>query len=224
MNEAPALAVRGLVCPLLGLLLLLSACGGAADSLESDSLSTANATPEARATDSRPTPVQTPTPTESSSSSSVAHVVVLQLGGDPYGSSGYSRIQRTAADADTPERQLQYAMSQLVRGVTREESRQGLASVFTEKTADVLQGVALDEGGRATIDFARLEAIPQVGTTQGGTAFYAQVVGTVFAVSQVQSVELQLRGSCEALYEMLQQECEIVTRSNWEASSPLGAS
>lgn len=95
---------------------------------------------------------------------------------------------------------LRQALDALVAG-PRPEDGEGLSSLFSAETADVLAGVSLREG-TAVVDFAH--AVNNASTSAGSVAFLAELDATIFQFATVERIEYRLQGSCEAFWEHLQ--------------------
>lgn len=118
-----------------------------------------------------------------------------------------------AGEADTAEDRLAVAIEQLIAGPTEVEQAGGYRSWFSSETAGMLNGVTLDDGGHAQIDFADFSAvIPNASTSAGQRQLLAEIEATVFQFSEVSSVELQFDGSCDAFWGWLQSICTSVER------------
>lgn len=113
---------------------------------------------------------------------------------------------------------LEAALRELLQGPTEAERQSGLSSFFSAETAGLLQGVSLDDDGRATVEFADFsDIIPNASTSFGSTMLLRALNATVFQFPRVQSVEYRFGGSCEAFWNWLQRDCGIVGREEWTA-------
>lgn len=114
---------------------------------------------------------------------------------------------------ETP-RVLRAALEAQLRGPTAEERAAGLSSFFSEATVGMLNQVALDEAGRAIIDFQDLRpVIPNASSSAGSQMFLGELNATVFQFPNVRSVEYRINGSCEIFWEWLQVGgCPVVER------------
>jgi hypothetical protein len=139
----------------------------------------------------------------------------LRAGMDPYESASYVPSERVAR-VEGPRALLTEALRELVEGVTPEERKNGFASIFSEDTADVVAGVAIDDD-RAIVDFADLgTALPAAGTSEGATIMLSELNHTVFQFDRIDEVEYRMRGSCGAFWRILQGKCNVVTRTELE--------
>lgn len=106
---------------------------------------------------------------------------------------------------------LRQALEALVAG-PRPEDGEGLSSLFSAETADVLAGVSLRDG-TAIVDFA--SAVNNASTSAGSAAFLAELDATIFQFATVERIEYRLQGSCEAFWEHLQhgRDCPLRERT-----------
>ena len=95
---------------------------------------------------------------------------------------------------------LRQALEALVAG-PRPDDGEGLSSLFSAETADVLAGVSLRDG-TAIVDF--VYAVDNASTAAGGAAFLAELDATIFQFPTVERIEYRLQGSCEAFWEHMQ--------------------
>lgn len=103
---------------------------------------------------------------------------------------------------------LRQALETLVAGPTPYEQVNGLSSLFSEDTADVLASVTIDDG-TAVVDLAY--EVNNASTSAGSEAFLAELDATVFQFPTVERVEYRLRGSCDAFWTWLQYgECRTI--------------
>ena len=104
---------------------------------------------------------------------------------------------------------LRRALDALVAG-PRPEDGEGIGSLFSAETADLLAGVSIDDG-TAVVDLA--DTVDNASTSAGSAAFLAELDATIFQFPTVERIEYRLRGSCEAFWEWLQYGgCRIVER------------
>lgn len=104
---------------------------------------------------------------------------------------------------------LRQALEALVAG-PRPEDGDGLSSLFSADTADVLAGVSIADG-LGVVDLS--ERVDNASTSAGGVAFLAELDATVFQFPNIERVEYRLAGSCDAFWEWLQYgDCRIVER------------
>lgn len=108
---------------------------------------------------------------------------------------------------------LREALETLLAGPTAAERSRGLDSWFSEETRGALREVRMDDG-RALIDFdASLPSmIPGAGSSTGSAMLLGALDSTVFQFPSVDAVEYRLEGSCDAFWEWLQRQCEVVRR------------
>lgn len=116
-------------------------------------------------------------------------------------------------DAPPGRATLDAALRQLLRGPTESERAAGIHSWFSDTTAGALRFAAVDDAGRAIVDFADLrELIPNASTSAGSGMLLRELNATVFEFADVQSVEYRMEGSCAQFFEWLQYQCETMTR------------
>jgi hypothetical protein len=107
---------------------------------------------------------------------------------------------------------LDGALRALVMGPTPEERADGADSWFSPETAGVIRRVQAAEG-EVVVDFRDLpDLIPGASSSAGSEQLLASLDSTVFQFDWVESVEYRLEGSCEAFWEWLQRECQVVRR------------
>ncbi len=107
---------------------------------------------------------------------------------------------------------LDVALTSLLAGPTEAEREDGVTSFFSEATSDLLREVFL-EGDRAVVDFHDLRpVIPNAATSAGSLALLSELNGTVFALPGIRQVEYRMEGSCEAFWNFLQHDCQVVER------------
>jgi hypothetical protein len=113
---------------------------------------------------------------------------------------------------DLERRPAGQALRQLVRGPTDEEQRSGYTSFFSPETADIVRDLRFD-GRRVAIDFHDFRhLIPNASTSAGSEAFLRELNATVFQFPEIRDAEYLIDGSCEAFWNFLQRDCEVVTR------------
>jgi hypothetical protein len=107
---------------------------------------------------------------------------------------------------------LDGAIRALVLGPTQEERADGIHSWFSTETRHVIRRIRTEDGA-VMVDFRDLpQLIPGASTSAGSQQLLTALDSTVFQFDWVESVEYQLDGSCEAFWEWLQRECQVVTR------------
>jgi spore germination protein GerM len=95
---------------------------------------------------------------------------------------------------------LRQALEALVAG-PRPGDGDGLSSLFSAETADVLAGVSIRDG-TAIVDLAY--AVNGSSTAAGGAMFLDELDATIFQFPTVERIEYRLEGSCEAFWENMQ--------------------
>ena len=127
--------------------------------------------------------------------------------------------QRAHGPAEVTARMLEVALREHLAGPTPEEREEGLSSWFSPETAHALRSVSVDGGGNAVVDFRNLASlIPAASSSAGSAMLLGELNATVFQHPAVSTVEYRLDGSCEAFWNWLQYECQILTRE--EAGHP----
>lgn len=127
--------------------------------------------------------------------------------------------QRAHGPAEATARMLEVALREHLAGPTQEEREEGLTSWFSPETAHTLRSVSVDGGGNAVVDFRNLASlIPAASSSAGSAMLLGELNATVFQHPAVSTVEYRLDGSCEAFWNWLQYECQILTRE--EAGHP----
>lgn len=110
---------------------------------------------------------------------------------------------------------LTRTMEELVKGPDVVERAVGFVSFFSEETEDAFAGVTLN-AGRATIDFRGLETIDNISTASGSEFFLANLNANVFQFGTIDAVEYRLNGSCDQFWNLLQRDCQLMTRAEWD--------
>lgn len=119
-----------------------------------------------------------------------------------------------APGADESAQSLARALLLLVKGPLPEEEEEGIHSFFSPETESILREVRLEDG-LAVVDFRDFRPlIPNASSSAGSQAFLRELNQTVFRNSQVQEVDYQLEGSCEAFWAFLQRGCARVSRND----------
>lgn len=119
------------------------------------------------------------------------------------------------ANGDTVTDRLTAALDGLLAGPTGEEGTVGLRSWFSSETADSLNGVQVDDAGRAIVDFADFsDLIPNASTAAGRRQLLAELRSTIFQFDEVEAVELWFDGTCSAFWAWLQTTCTPLIRGD----------
>ena len=136
---------------------------------------------------------------------------------EPYEREAYVGVERAVPKDAGVEERLRIVLQELVKGPTSSERLEGLASWFTDETAELVRKVVV-VGGKARVvfrDFRRI--IPDVSTSSGGIAFQFSLNLTVFQFAEVKQVSYSIEGNCARYWKFLQVEvCRPVTRERWE--------
>lgn len=110
---------------------------------------------------------------------------------------------------------LTKTLEELVKGPDIIERAAGFVSFFSEDTVDAFAGVTLN-AGRAIIDFRGLEDLNNISSATGSEFFIANLNANVFQFDTIDAVEYRLNGSCDEFWNLLQRDCQLVTRAEWE--------
>ncbi|MGA9597438.1 MAG: PASTA domain-containing protein [Acidimicrobiia bacterium] len=137
--------------------------------------------------------------------------VLLECGRDWLYPDVSSPVTRVEPIADP----IEATMRALLAGPTDEERSMGFSSSFTELNADALNSISLDNR-RLTVDFNDHVRVDNVSTSTGSRYFLADLQANLFQFPEVDSVEFQLNGTCAGFWGMLERDCQVVTRSQWE--------
>lgn len=107
---------------------------------------------------------------------------------------------------------LDGAVRALVVGPTPEEHDDGLRSWFSEETRGVIRRVQATDGD-VVIDFRDLPGlISGASSSTGSHQLLTALDSTVFQFDWVETAEYRLEGSCDAFWQWLQRQCEVVER------------
>jgi hypothetical protein len=108
---------------------------------------------------------------------------------------------------------LRTALEQLLRGPTPAERAAGYQSFFSERTAGMLNRVAVGADGVARIDFDDFSSIvPNASSSAGSEQLLAQLRATILQFPTVLAAEITFAGSCERFWNWLQYDCERLVR------------
>jgi hypothetical protein len=110
---------------------------------------------------------------------------------------------------------LTATLTELVKGPEPNEAELGFVSFFSAATVDALADVSLNSG-RATVELRGLEEIENISTSTGGQFFVANLNANVFQFDTIDAVEYRLNGSCDAFWALVEAQCQLVTRAEWE--------
>jgi len=128
-------------------------------------------------------------------------------------------VDRTFPDreADAPIfSRIMDVMEHLVAGPTTAERADGFSSFFSEESAGSLLTASFQDGNMI-VDFTEDITVDNASTSNGSTFFLGELYANAFQFEDVESVEFQINGSCEAFWEFLQAgECNITDRATWE--------
>lgn len=110
---------------------------------------------------------------------------------------------------------LEAALKELLKGPTAEEQEEGLTSWFSAETTHSLLSVSVDGQGNAIVDFHDLSPlIPSASSSAGSAMLLQQLNATVFHRPDVGVVEYRMEGSCDAFWNWLQYDCQLVSRGS----------
>ncbi|HEV2755642.1 MAG TPA: GerMN domain-containing protein [Actinomycetota bacterium] len=112
------------------------------------------------------------------------------------------------------ERRIELTLLELLAGPNPVEVGEGLESTFIPATAGMLNGVRVEPGGRAIVDFKNFSGlIPHASTSAGSENLLGQLNRTMFQFEEVTSVTYWFDGSCDAFWlDWLGAACETVQR------------
>ena len=115
------------------------------------------------------------------------------------------------------EADLEAGLKELLKGPTAEEREEGLTSWFSTETTHSLLSVSVDGQGNSIVDFHDLSAlIPSASSSAGSAMLLQQLNATVFHSPEVRVVEYRMEGSCDAFWNWLQYDCQLVNRGSAE--------
>jgi len=180
--------------------LLANACGPT-----SESSTTTFATPDP--------PTSTSTSTQATTTSTeLPGEVTVHLAfsaGDGSDCSEVGAVSRVLPPNTDP---VKAAFDLLVGGPSAAEVEAGSASLFSKATAGTVRSATLD-GGLLTVDFEDFRNdLNNASTTCGSEALLAQLNGTAFQFAEVARVTYTIDGRCEAFFNWLQRDCEVLVR------------
>ncbi len=106
-----------------------------------------------------------------------------------------ARVPVPTGEARGTEELLEAALSHLLAGVTKEQEKRGLRSVFQPESAGLLHGVTLTNG-RAVINFKDLRGLIEYQASCSSMLFGSQLDETIFQFMRIERYMLQFDGSC----------------------------
>ncbi len=142
---------------------------------------------------------------------SMGVTILLQCGTSNYPDISYPITRAVTEDPST----MAATLRALLAGPTEGELSNGYSSFFSSESAGALNVLALDEG-RLRVDFNDAILVNNASTSTGSMFFMAELQANLFQFSEVDLIEFQLNGSCDAFFGWLQGECQILTRDGWE--------
>jgi len=146
-----------------------------------------------------------PAPADRDTAQGAAVVTVYFSRGD----SSVALTRNAPAGAAGPEA----ALRELLKGPTDAEQESGIASWFSTETAGQLHSFSIDERGVARVDFVDLSSvIPSASSSAGSELLLRELNGTLFQYPEIRAIEYTSNGSCEAFWNWLQYDCEVVRR------------
>ena len=111
---------------------------------------------------------------------------------------------------------IEWMLRSLLAGPTDDERMVGFVSAFDEATADALNGVSFSDG-HVVADFNDAIIVNNMSTSTGSVFFNAELLRGVFQQADVDSVEFQLNGDCEAWSALFESDgCRVITRTDWD--------
>ena len=163
-------------------------------------------------------PLSEPSPMPSFRHEGSVWVFFLSKDGDAYDKSMFVGAERPVRDDAGIEERLRIALQELVKGPTKKERNEGLASMFSAETAGLVRKIVV-AGGKARVDFRDFRTIiPQAGTSNGGFDFQFSLNLTVFQFTEIEQVRYSIERDCQRYWEVLQAElCQPpITREAWD--------
>lgn len=129
----------------------------------------------------------------------------------------YEAVRTQIENSGNLQERLHDTMYRLVRGANDRQLEAGLVSAFDLHPEAAVKGVVVSAGA-VIVNFTGIEEVLQESSSSSGSAYLlAPIYLTAFQFPEVQTVELQLDGSCAALHGSLGGSCEIMTRATHEA-------
>jgi hypothetical protein len=123
-----------------------------------------------------------------------------------------STIRPIEFGAITQDR-LDLALRALLDGPHDWERDAGLSPAVPDGSSNLLADLEVTDDGLAIVDFApELGQVPNLSTSAASGAFLRSVRETALQFDNVTAVELRLGGSCQALFEHLQSECQHLAK------------
>jgi len=147
---------------------------------------------------------------------STANATLLQVF-FPCGSSdlatGGTYVYRTVPKTDLV---LTTTMNEMTRGLEPEEEALGFRSPFPSTADGSFVGVSLVDG-TAYVEFDSDIFPDGADTPEGSQIFISTLNANVFQFDTISAVEYRLGGSCDAFWQHLDGECQVITRSQWRS-------
>ncbi len=172
-------------------------------------------------------PDQAPPPQEAAPSTSIVTGPECREDPPETGSGTVLRVYYTCGPSPVPtadffvyrvvpqtELVLTATLTELVKGPEPNEKEAGFISFFSSDTTDALTDLSLNDG-RVTIDFNGLEEVNNLTTSSGSEFFLANLNANVFQFDTIDAAEYRLNGSCDEFWNLLQRDCQLVTRAEW---------
>jgi hypothetical protein len=135
----------------------------------------------------------------------------------PCGSSalatGGTYVYRTVPTTDLV---LTTTMGEMTRGLEPEEEALGFRSPFPATANGSFVGVSLVDG-TAYVEFDGDIFPDGADTAEGSQIFISTLNANVFQFDTIAAVEYRLGGSCDAFWQHLDGECQVITRSQWQS-------
>ena len=208
----------------IGLLLVLSACGSASDapatapaSASASTSATASPTPAGASSPPSAPPATEGTIAECGEESDLTgqepgSVLVFFTCADADPPADVYPVERPGPDSADAAARLTAALEALLEGPSSAEAARGYDSWFGSETAGMLNEASIDADGHAVVDFADFSGvIPNASTSAGSQVLLASLNATVFQDDEVTEIEYRFDGSCDAFWNWLQTECQVVT-------------
>lgn len=131
---------------------------------------------------------------------------------------GATYVYRTVPETDLV---LTVTMREMTRGLEPDEEALGFRSPFPTSAEGSFLGVSIAEG-TAYVEFSDGIFPEGADTPEGSQVFISTLNANVFQFSTISAVEYRLGGSCDAFWQRVGSQCQVITRAQWRSqqSSP----
>lgn len=135
-------------------------------------------------------------------------------GSAPTWGTGVARI--VPEEDGTAVDRIEWTLRSLLAGPTADERAVGFESFFDGGSADALNSVTLTDG-HLVADFNDAIIVNNMSTSTGSIFFNAELERNLFLQPEVDSVEFQLNGDCEAWSALFESDgCWVISRADWD--------